>query len=249
MATDERQPTWLTVFLDYPASEFDAGKRFWVEATGWGLSASRGSVEEFATLRPAAGEAYLKVQRLGEGPSRLHLDLHVREPWVAAECAEAAGAELVEESPHGYFVMRSPAGFTFCFVGHAGGEVPPPARWRDGHRSQVSRFCLDVPRKRYAEEVTFFRALLGGDWLRVDEPETALRPSGEWAIDVRLQPAEFATEVTTHLHLITDDLEAEVARLVALGARKRAFRTGKAILEVPGGTAVCVVALEDTLPA
>lgn len=244
MSTFDRQPVWLTVFLDYPEAEFDAGTRFWVGATGYSLSPARGDQDEFATLLPARGDAYLKVQRLDAGTSRLHLDLHVSEPWTVAERVEAAGAELVEESPHGYFVMRSPAGFTFCLVSHAGGVVPPLARWLSGHRSRVSRFCLDVPRKQYAAEVAFFRELLCGRWLEVAEPETALRPAGEWPLDVRLQPAEFASEVTTHLHLVTDNLTAEVSRLVALGARERALRTGKAILEVPGGAAVCVVARE-----
>ena len=29
------EPFWLTVFLDYPAAEFDAGVRFWRAATGY----------------------------------------------------------------------------------------------------------------------------------------------------------------------------------------------------------------------
>ncbi len=244
MGAVDRQPEWLTVFLDFPAGEFDTGTRFWTGATGYALSPFRGTNDEFTTLLPPAGGAYLKAQRLGDGPTRLHLDLHVSHPFAAAEAAEAIGAELVEESPHGYFVMRSPAGFTYCLVEPGPTAVPQPVLWPDGHRSRVSRFCLDVPRKLYAAEVAFFRELLCGRWLEVAEPETALRPADDWALDVRLQPAEFATEVTTHLHLVTDDLAAEVARLVELGARQRAVRTGKAILEVPGGAAMCVVARE-----
>lgn len=243
MATTDRQPAWLTVFLDFPAAEFDAGTRFWAGATGYDLSATRGGRGEFATLQPPAGDPYLKVQRLGDGPTRLHLDLHVRDPYPAAEAAEAAGAELLEESAHGSFVLRSPGGFTFCLVSHAGADVPGPRAWASGHRSRVSRFCLDVPRRRYAAEVAFFTELLGGPWREVAEPETALRPASGWAVDVRLQPAELSPEVTSHLHIVTDDLEAEVARLADLGARQRAVRTGKAILEAPGGTALCVVAL------
>jgi hypothetical protein len=244
MGAIDRQPAWLTVFLDFPAGEFDAGTRFWAGATGYPLSSFRGAHDEFATLVPPAGEAYLKLQRLGEGPTRLHLDLHVKDPFADAEAAEAGGAELLEESPHGYFVMRSPAGFTFCLVKLCGTSVPGPVLWPDGHRSRVSRFCLDVPRTQYAAEVRFFQTLLGGRWREVAEPETALRPASDWALDVRLQPAEIVSEVTSHLHVLTDDLAAEVERLEDLGARRRALRTGKAILEVPGGTALCVVARE-----
>ncbi len=238
-------PSWLTVFLDFPAAEFDAGVGFWRAGTGYGLSPSRGDAGEFATLVPPAGDHYLKVQRLGDGPTRLHLDVHVRDPWASAEAAEAAGAELVEESRHGYVVLRSPAGFTFCLVTHPGVVVPPPLTWPAWeHRSRVSRFCLDVPRKRYAGEVAFFQRLLGGEWQHVGDPETALRPAGDWALDVRLQPAEVSAETTSHLHIATDDLEAEVERLSELGAKPRALRTGKAILEAPGGTALCVVEVE-----
>ena len=237
-------PFWLTVFLDYPAAEFDAGAGFWRAATGYRLSAPRGDAEEFATLVPPSGDDYLRVQRLGDGPTGLHLDIHVAEPWTAAEAAEAAGAELVSESPHGYFVLRSPAGFPFCLVTQQAGVVPPSAQWPAGHRSRVSRFCLDVPHRRYAAEVAFFAELLGGRWTTVADRETVLRPAGDGAIDIRLQPAELARSVTTHLHIVTDDLEEEVARLSGLGARPRAARPGKTILEAPGGAALCVVALE-----
>jgi hypothetical protein len=240
-------PSWLTVFLDFPAGEFDAGVEFWRGGTGYELSPVRGESGEFATLLPPVGDHYLKVQRLGDGPTRLHLDVHVTDPWAWTEVAEAAGAELVEESSHGYLVLRSPAGFTFCLVTHAGVVVPPPLTWPTwAHRSRVSRFCLDVPRKRYAAEVAFFQRLLGGEWLQVAEPETALRPADTWPLDVRLQPAEVSAEVTSHLHITTDDLEAEVDRLVSLGAMPRATRAGKTILEAPGGTALCVVEVEPS---
>ena len=238
------EPFWLTAFLDYPPSEFEAGVGFWRAATGYDLSPARGEASEFATLVPPDGDDYLRVQRLGEGPSGLHLDVHVAEPWTAAEVAEAAGAELVSESRHGYFVLRSPAGFGFCLVAEPADAVPLPRRWPAGHRSRVSRLCLDVPRRLYADEVRFFEHVLAGQWLKAPDPETALRLAGAGAIDLRLQPAELARTVTSHLHVVTNDLEGEVARLAALGARPRASRPGKTILEAPGGTALCVVALE-----
>ncbi len=237
-------PSWLTAFLDFPAAEFDAGVRFWAAGTGYSLSASRGEAGEFATLLPPTGDAFLKVQRLVDGPTRLHLDVHVTDPWASAAAAEAAGARLVEESPHGYLVLHSPGGFTFCLVKQPAHSVPGPVTWPSGHRSRVSRFCLDVPRKHYAAEVAFFESLLGGSWRRVDDPETALRAAGSCPLDLRFQPASLATEVTAHLHVVTDDLGAEVARLADLGARPRAVRPGKTIMEVPGGAVLCVVALD-----
>ena len=237
------EPFWLTVFLDYPAAEFDAGVGFWRAGTGYALSTARGDGGEFATLVPSAGSDYLRVQRIGDGPTRLHLDVHVTDLWSTAAAAEAAGAELVEASTGGHLVLRTPAGFTFCLVMQEAAVVPPAATWPSGHHSRVNQLCLDVPRQRYTREVEFFRGLLGGRWSEVDAPETALRPADGYPIDVRLQPAELSKSVTSHLHVVTDDVDAEVARLAALGARPRAARPGKTILEAPGGTALCVVAI------
>lgn len=243
---DSVAPFWLTVFLDYPPAELTAGVRFWTSVTGFALSPTRGGVHEFATLVPPLGDDYLRAQRLGDGPTGLHLDLHVADPRAAAAAAEVAGAQLVAESPEGYFVLRSPAGLPFCLVTLPAATVPPPITWPSGHRSRVSQFCLDVPRTLYAAEVRFFRTLLGGSWRELDTPETALLPAGSRAVDVRLQPAELATYVTAHLHIATDNLAFEVARLSALGARPRGSRPGKTILEAPGGTAVCVVAVDGS---
>ena len=46
---------WLTLFLDFPASSFDAGVAFWREVTGSALSPFRGAAGEFATLLPPDG--------------------------------------------------------------------------------------------------------------------------------------------------------------------------------------------------
>jgi len=69
---------WLTVFLDFPATSFGAGVAFWREVTGSGLSPLRGAAGEFATLLPADGDAYLRVQRVAGGSGGHHLDLPVR---------------------------------------------------------------------------------------------------------------------------------------------------------------------------
>ena len=123
------QLDWLTVFLDFPTAEFGPGAAFWRDATGYALSASRGAANEFASLVPAHGHEYLRVQRLQTGSTRLHLDLHVADPYAAAESAEQLGADLVDESEHGYFVLRSPAGIVFCLLRHPGSVVPAARQW------------------------------------------------------------------------------------------------------------------------
>jgi len=49
---------------------------FWCAATGTTLSARRGVREEFATLLAPSGDAYLKVQEVGDAGG-VHIDLSV----------------------------------------------------------------------------------------------------------------------------------------------------------------------------
>jgi hypothetical protein len=85
---------WLTVFLDFPADAFDSGVAFWREVTGSGLSPFRGTTGEFATLLPPAGDAYLHVQRITDGGSGHHLDLHVDPADGTLEDAAALAVSL-----------------------------------------------------------------------------------------------------------------------------------------------------------
>lgn len=236
------RPFWLTAFLDFPASEFDAGSAFWSRATGFGISVARGEFGEFATLTPPAGDDYLRLQRLGTGPTRLHLDVHVTALWDAAATAESLGAELLDDSSHSYLVWRSPGGIVFCLVGQPAAQIPDAAVW-SGHRSRVHEVCWDVPRARFPAEMDFWQRLLPGEWIWQDSAEASTRAGGEYALALRLQPAEIAREVVGHLHLETDGREAEVARLVAAGAVVRSVRTHQTMLETPGGVPLCVLDL------
>src|SRR6478609_6520322 len=121
-------PFWVSAFLDLPTDGFDEAVAFWQGVTGFGLSEPRGSEGEFATLVPPDGDDYLRVQRIDEGP-RIHLDLHVENPQVAAEAAIELGAHVLVRHEEGYVVLRSPGGFVFCFVRHDAARKPRPATW------------------------------------------------------------------------------------------------------------------------
>jgi Glyoxalase-like domain len=87
---------WVTIFLDIPNNAFERGVTFWREVTGSGLSPLRGAAGEFATLLPARGDAYLRVQRVGAGPGGCHLDLHVD---VSSESLSAAASRATAALP------------------------------------------------------------------------------------------------------------------------------------------------------
>jgi hypothetical protein len=239
------RPTWVSAFVDLPADTFDAGVAFWSGVTGYAVSASRGAAGEFATLVPPdAASDHLRVQRLGGGPPRIHLDLHVPDPGAAADVAAGLGAAVVHRAAEGYVVMRSPGGLVWCLV-HDGDEAPRAARavtWPGGHRSQVDQVCLDVPPAAYDAEVAFWPALTGWQLVPTDTREFArLRVPDDQALRWLVQRLDDdGGPVRAHLDLATDDHDAEVARHVGLGAAVVASHSGWTVLRDPAGSAYCI---------
>lgn len=244
------RPFWLTAFIDYPAAEFQRGREFWTRVTGWPLSATRGEHEEFVSLVPPDGADYLRLQRLGGGRTRLHLDVHVPDPTEAALLAQQRGASVTRQIGPGLIIMASPAGFEFCLVRQQRSGRPEPARWPDGHRSRVSQICLDIPAERYPAEVAFWADTLGCDAVPSRRrPEfTRLAVNGSFPFEILTQRLQLSREMGAHLDLGTDDRPAEVARLQAEGAVVRAVRESWTVLEAPGGMAFCVLDRDPSLP-
>lgn len=244
------RPYWLTAFLDLPARVFDPATDFWAAVTGHPRSAARGPGAEFATLVPAEGAEYLKVQRIG-GTPRIHLDVHVADVPATAELAADLGARVVADPGSGYLVLTSPSGFVFCLVAHKAGTPPPPAGWPGGHRSRVDQVALDLPRDVHGVEAAFWSALL-------DEPVRALSGDEFSAIDRRPglplrvllhRLDEPSGRTRAHLDLATDDVPAEVARHVALGAELIAVRDGWTVLRDPARLPYCVTGRDPAEPS
>lgn len=101
-----------TIVIDVPADDHAGTAAFWGEATG---KEQRELPEpEFHGAR-LHESLVLLVQRLGEGPPRVHVDIHTDD--VAAEVRRlgALGAELVERYDD-WTIMADPAGLPFCVV-------------------------------------------------------------------------------------------------------------------------------------
>ncbi|MFC4783402.1 VOC family protein [Nocardioides sp. MAHUQ-72] len=244
---DERllvAPFWISAFLDLAPAEHERGVAFWQGVTGYGLSEPRGEHDEFATLVPPAGDDFLRVQRLGDGPSRIHLDLHVTDPVAAADRAEGLGARVLDRPEHGYVVLSSPGGLVFCFVRHRASTRPRPTTWPGGHASYVDQVCLDIPASVHERECAFWSAVTG---LRHDadgehDEFSRLRGEDRPALQLLLQRLdEQDGPVRAHLDLATTDRVAETARHVALGARAvHDFGRGWTLMAAPAGPAYCI---------
>jgi hypothetical protein len=228
---------WVTAFLDTAAERSEAAEVFWSRVTGHRVSPRRGERAEFATLLPADGDPYLRLQRVVQSPpAGLHLDLHTGDVDGLAARVERLGG-TASYLPAGYVVCGSPGGMTFCVVGEPGSRRPAPVPWPGG-RGQVDQVCLDVPPDAWESEGAFWEALTG--WPRravADHDEfQRLRVPPEQPLRLLLQRLEDAASVVTgHLDLAADDRDAEVARHVALGARVVARHPWWTVLAEPGG--------------
>lgn len=221
-------PTWISAFLDLAPDSFDPGVTFWRGVTGYGLSPTRGEYDEFATLVPPDGDDFLRVQRLGAGPSRLHLDLHAPD--------------------HEFAIHSSPGGLTWCTVSHDTSVRPQPATWPGGHRSIVNQVCLDIPSEQYDAECAFWAELTGWGFEPARLPEfRRLRVPADQPLRILLQRLdETDGPVRAHLDLASTDRAAETERHVTLGAVVVAPHEFWTVLRDPAGSAYCITDRMDS---
>lgn len=103
-----------TIVLDVPAADHDATVAFWRGA----LDAPLEQVEkypEFHGARLPSHDLLLLTQQLGDGGPRVHVDIHTDDLDAEVARLEALGATRVERQDR-WWVMRDPAGLTFCVV-------------------------------------------------------------------------------------------------------------------------------------
>lgn len=234
---------WLTAFVDRPADQFDAAAAFWAAATDSALSPARGADGEFATLLPAAGDAYLRAQRVRSGGGT-HIDLHVDDVPITVATATSLGAAVVHEAA-GVPVLRSPSGLVFCIVDDDGSRHRPAAPVVHGVRAQVDRVCIDVPSGAYDAEYRFWAGLTGWEHrtAKVDGFSYLAHPPG-MALELlfqRLGSDSPATEAGAHLDLACDDVDAMVRRHIESGATVVAEHQHWTVLADPAGFPYCLI--------
>ena len=235
---------WIGAVLDLPAAQVETADRFWSSALGWGVGRSWRDHPEFHHLEPPTGHSHVLIQAI-VGPPRVHLDLYVETVDHASHWIVGLGASAGDRHAH-WQVLTSPAGFPFCVVQSDGEKDRPPAQtWPDGHRSRLAQVCLDIPHGQVEPEVAFWRTVTGWPFASSSSPEFAghLRPGTGGSMQLLLQelgPDDPATTARAHLDLGTDDVEAEVRRLMALGASRVSDGRGWVVLRDPAGQDFCV---------
>ena len=110
------------------------------------------------------------------------------------------------------------------------------------HHSRLSSLVLDFRDGDLAEATAFWSRALGKTVASVDQDGDGKYAELETAADepmILLQKVDHDPRV--HLDIETDDIDAEAARLEALGARKVAFVHRWWVMEAPTGHRFCVV--------
>jgi hypothetical protein len=211
--------TWLHTVIDVPAGGQQAAADFWSRALGWPLGVAWDGHPELRSFEPPRGAAYVHLQQV-EGPPRVHVDVELADPDAGVAHAVKLGAALVDSQDR-WQTLRSPGGLPFCVLKAVDREAPGPVTLGDGHRLRMVQVCIDAPPALHDAEIGFWRALLGGRWVPSPRPEFA----GKWHDDdgspVQLlfqRLDDDQPRVLAHLDLGTDDLQAEVRRLLDLGA-------------------------------
>jgi len=108
------------------------------------------------------------------------------------------------------------------------------------HRSRIGIALIDHPEDSYQEAAAFWAAALGVPAQpQHDGPYATLTRLP--AVALELQQVGIGTPPRVHFDIETDDVSAEVARLIGLGASEVEKRDDYVVLQDPGGLVFCVV--------
>lgn len=109
------------------------------------------------------------------------------------------------------------------------------------HHSKLSSIIIDCDNLEAG--VNFWSQALGTEVSRVTGPYTWLRmPPGHLGIGIQAVTEPKTAKSRVHLDFETDDLEAEVQRLEALGAQRQQRLPDWWVMHDPCGNEFCVVA-------
>ena len=110
------------------------------------------------------------------------------------------------------------------------------------HRSQLAGFIVDCEGADPDEAAAFWGAALGCRALPQTDPnDTEYRALETRPDDVYVEVQRVDHPSRVHLDIESDDIEAEVQRLVALGAKRLGAVKSWVVMQAPTGQRFCVV--------
>lgn len=111
------------------------------------------------------------------------------------------------------------------------------------HRSRIGVVLIDHPASSFDDAVSFWAGVQGATPTpEQDDQYVGIGRAGGLSLDVQRLGSGTPR---VHLDIETDDVTAEVARVVDLGARILEEREGYTVLTDPGGLVFCVVPVQN----
>jgi hypothetical protein len=215
---------------------------WWATALGWIVV--DGDPEEFE-IRPAPDEVpgllFARVPEPKSSKNRVHLDLtsqSLDDQAAIVERLSAAGATRADigQGEQTWVVMRDPEGNEFCVLA-------PNERFHG--LGALAAIVMDS--QDPAAVALFWAAATGWEMEPPDDHgDIGLRNPARPApyLDIIRVPEEKVLKNRLHLDLRPDDRDAEVARLVGLGATRADVGQGEqswVVLRDPEGNELCVL--------
>jgi hypothetical protein len=112
------------------------------------------------------------------------------------------------------------------------------------HRSRVYAVIIDTPEAEAAQAADFWAAALGVEAQTFPpEPQFTTLHQALPGLTTAIQAVDDTPRI--HLDIETDDVQAETARLIGLGAEQISQWQECHVLRVPGGQLVCVLPVES----
>jgi hypothetical protein len=112
------------------------------------------------------------------------------------------------------------------------------------HKSKLTAALVDVPAEVFQPEVDFWTGALGRPPDDVDEDNPDYRDYGQPVPGFQFMVQRVGASARVHLDIETDDVEAEVCRLEALGAERVEQVRSWQVMRDPAGLLFCVVQVQ-----
>ena len=113
------------------------------------------------------------------------------------------------------------------------------------HQSRLAGFIIDCTDAPVEASARFWSAALG---LPIEDPNEGglgkYAVLGDTPADLHIEVQRVDHESRVHLDIETDDIEAEVARLEALGAKRVSAVHRWVVMQAPTGQRFCVVRMK-----
>ena len=233
----------------FDATDHRALAGWWSEAVGWPVAIA--DDDEAALTAPAgSGLSWLVFVPVGDpkvGKNRVHLDLassSVEDQTATVDRLVAAGATHVDIGQGGvpWVVLADPEGNEFCVL-EPRDEIPGSGF-----------FAIVADAVDPAALAPFWEAASGWSVVRRTERSVGLRPPGGAGLHLALVRVADPTAGKNRVHLDVapfagDDQQAEVDRLVALGARPADVGQGPdvtwVVLADPEANEFCILSPRD----